>query len=277
MSFFPKFPDLHRMVEDVKGLSDLSELIVKGEHGPRKMRIQIKMPDSIPGDEDVDVDVTAPLDMAFFGGKAKMIAGERKMNLSGRVMKMKRMPAYEASVTRGDVLAYTSGKIDDKTFRSRVQFKERKTEPAMERKVDIMAGIMDRVLNDRSENQDTHVSVATKGFYHKGLGAVFIAKPKSGVHLIVRHRGGKSQAKVKVRDLVKDNAIEALADYGHSLRALEPSEHIVVQVDFSGGHESPGQAESHLTLKVRKKDVDDYNRGKIDLKKFREQVEVLAM
>ena len=132
----------------------------------------------------------------------------------------------------------------------------------MTKKVDIMAGIMDQVLNDRSEDHDAHVSVATKGFYHKGLGAVFIAKPKSGVHLIVRHSGGEPQAKVKVRDVVKDNTIEALADYGHSLRALEPSEHIVVKVNLSEGHDSPGQGESQLTLKVRKKDVDDYNRGK---------------
>ena len=99
MSFFPKLPDVHRMVEEAKGL-DLSELIMQGGHSPKKIRIKIKgMPDSIHEDEDVDV--SAPLDLAFFGDKAKM-------GLGGGVLKVKRMPAYEASVTRGDVIAYIS-------------------------------------------------------------------------------------------------------------------------------------------------------------------------
>jgi tRNA (Thr-GGU) A37 N-methylase len=271
MSFFPKLAGTDRMLDEHTELLDLNELISKGDHGPKKMRIHIKgSPDSSHEIEDIDVDMTAPLDLAFFGEKGKLGA-------AGRVMKLKRMPAYEASVKRGDVMAYTSGKIDLNAFRTRVQVKERKTEPAMARKVDIMAGIIDRVLNERSEDHESRMAVSTKGFYHEGLGAVFIAKPKSTHRIIVRRKTGASKDKVKVQDVVKANTIEALADYGHALRALKPTEHIIVQVDFSEGQEMPDQGESQLTLKVRKKHVDDYNRGKINLKQFHDQVEVLAM
>ena len=266
MSFFPKSLDVHRMVDDGKGVFDLSEFLEKGEHGVKNLRVHIKgKPDSIE-----DVIATARPNLAILGDKAKIGFG-------GGMMRLKRMPAYEASVKRGDVMAYTSGKIDLNTFRTRVQFKERKTAPAMTRKVDIMAGIIDRVLNERSEDHESHMAVSTKGFYHEGLGAVFIAKPKSTHRIIVRRKTGESKDKATIQDVVKANTIEALADYGHALRALKPTEHIVVQVDFSEGHEMPGKGESQLTLKVRKKHVDDYNRGKINLKQFQDQVEVLAM
>ena len=97
--------------------------------------------------------------------------------------------------------------------------------------------------------------------------------------------------------------VEAVADYGHSLRFVEPSEHIVVEVDtgdlsgdlgvnfrrFTGftdrwleGNEALAAGErrqraTRLILRVKMKAVDAYNRGDIDLEGFRAQVEMMEM
>ena len=99
----------------------------------------------------------------------------------------------------------------------------------------------------------------------------------------IRAKGAKTETKTKspeerIKDSIKgfkDELIELIGDYGHTLRTLKPTEYVVVNINFKDNWrahflESPQQ----MILKVRKKDLDRYDRGDLTLAAFRKKVEI---
>jgi len=79
----------------------------------------------------------------------------------------------------------------------------------------------------------------------------------------------------EVLGLVREELLETLRDYGHTLTAIGPDEHIAIAIfpsdlDWRGG---PG---TRTILQVKRRDVDAYNANQITDEVFHSRVEVLT-
>ena len=155
-------------------------------------------------------------------------------------------PLIVATAKKSAIDAFRDGRIDSATFRQRIAFAEH----SASKKIDIMAGILDQV-----SGHDQHPFVGTQrtlGMYQPDLGALFF------INESVPFFNSLSL------DDVKANIVEAVADYGATLRQVQSDEHVIVE------YRSPPSARSAL-LKVPKSAIDAYARGDLDLDAFRKK------
>jgi hypothetical protein len=98
---------------------------------------------------------------------------------------------------------------------------------------------------------------------------------------LVKNWGPNSQARLEdperteVLRLVREELLETLRDYGHTLTGLGPDERIAIAIfpsdlDWRGG---PG---TRQILQVKRRDVDAFNAGQITDEVFHSRVEVLT-
>lgn len=71
----------------------------------------------------------------------------------------------------------------------------------------------------------------------------------------------------------EEKLIQIISKYGHTLSKLKPGEYVEIAIRFTG----IGTKEdfSKGVIKVKKSDIDDFNRGKIDFSNFRKKVDVI--
>ena len=155
-------------------------------------------------------------------------------------------PLITATAKKSAIDAFREGRIDSAAFRQRIAFSEH----TGSKKVDIMAGIFDQVLG-----QDHHPWIGTQrtlGMYQPNVGALFfISDP-----IRIANPFPRASAKAKI--------VEAVADYGATLRQVQSDEHVIVE------YRSLFSARSAL-LKVPKSAIDAYARGALDLDAFRKK------
>ena len=155
--------------------------------------------------------------------------------------------AIAATVKKFAIDAFREGRIDSATFRQRIAFAEYKDL----RKIDIMAGILDQVFRQDSYPPWSRIQ-RTLGMYQPEVGALFFISDPMRV------------ANPLPRASVKARTVEAVADYGATLRQVQSDEHVIVE------YRSPFSARSAL-LKVPKSAIDAYARGDLDLDGFRKK------
>ena len=155
--------------------------------------------------------------------------------------------AIAATVKKSAIDAFREGRIDSATFRQRIAFAEYRDL----RKIDIMAGILDQVFRHGSYPPWSRIQ-HTLGMYQPGVGALFFISDPMRI------------ANPLPRATVKAKIVEAVADYGATLRRVQSDEHVIV------GYRSPFSARSAL-LKVPKSAIDAYARGDLDLDAFRKK------
>ena len=151
-----------------------------------------------------------------------------------------------ATAKKSAIDAFREGRIDSATFRQRIAFSER----TGSKKIDIMAGIIDQVLDGRGSRPWPRKR--TLGLYQPGVGALFSTSDP----MRVANPLPRATAKAKI--------VEAVADYGATLRQVQSDEHVIVE------YRSPFSARSAL-LKVPKSAIDAYARGDLDLDGFRKK------
>ena len=136
--------------------------------------------------------------------------------------------AIAATVKKSAIDAFREGRIDSATFRQRIAFAEYEDL----RKIDIMAGILDQAFRDGSYPPWSRIQ-RTLGMYQPDVGALFFLSDPMRV------------ANPLPRATVKAKIVEAVADYGATLRQVQSDEHVIVE------YRSPFSARSAL-LKVPK-------------------------
>ena len=159
--------------------------------------------------------------------------------------------AIAATVKKSAIDAFREGRIDSATFRQRIAFAEYEDL----RKIDIMAGIFDQVLEERDWPHWPWPREITLGMYQPDVGAIFSISDPTPMHIensLLR----RTSAKAKI--------VEAVADYGATLGQVQSDEHVIVE------YRSPFSARSAL-LKVPKSAIDAYARGDLDLDAFRKK------
>ncbi len=159
----------------------------------------------------------------------------------------KHSAAIAATVKKSAIDAFGEGRIDSTTFRQRIAFAEYEDL----RKIDIMAGILDQVFRRDSYPPWSRIQ-RTLGMYQPDVGALFFISDPIRV------------ANPLPRASVKAKIVEAVADYGATLRQVQSDEHVIVE------YRSPLSARSAL-LKVPKSAIDAYARGDLDLDAFRKK------
>ena len=198
--------------------------------------------------------------------------------------------ALVATGLKDDVSAFHRGRIDAEELARRLEFVEGPLEPGDEKRLDIMAGILEEGLSRGT-------GVQAQGMYVKGLGALFFvdAGPAElGVQLIPKDLflsqlgrrdrgdeqlvpemttgtgGGERGKQIEDREA---QLVELVAEYGSSLRMLKADESVVVVVGPSRGPFGGSRA-SGLVLRARHRDISAFDRGRLDLDGFRQKVEV---
>ena len=159
--------------------------------------------------------------------------------------------AIAATVKKSAIDAFREGRIDSTTFRQHIAFSERTDA----KKIDIMAGIFDQVLEERDSPHWPWPREITLGMYQPDVGAIFSISDPIPMHIensLLR----RTSAKAKI--------VEAVADYGATLGQVQSDEHVIVE------YRSPFSARSAL-LKVPKSAIDAYARGDLDLDGFRKK------
>ncbi len=201
---------------------------------------------------------------------------------------------------KSDIVDFRKGKIDEKTFRNRVTFHKRLDSKQKNRNIDIMANILNTALT-RKAHKEFSSDQGQRGIYLEGLGALFFMKTRLFQERdmvtyrryleqylqeqeVLRAQGAEIKSKEKnpeqkLRDSInsfKDELIELVGDYGHTLRTIKPAEHVVINVDFKSTWEFHFGAKipEYMVLKVRKQDLDRYDHGEFTLAAFRKKVEI---
>lgn len=192
----------------------------------------------------------------------------------------------EVTAKKGDIMAYRRERISEAEFRKRIVSREHRPDASTMKKIGVMAAIMDKVLKHPSHTLSN--SEKTLGIYKDGLGALFLVHAGSGYRrdyrvtiagkktsVIHRARTGKAlKGQSEIKDQLVEDVVNVVGDYGYSLRTLKPDEYIVVDVRFPRGFRRRTSDPRGLVLKVKKRDVDAYSRGDLDLAAFRQKADI---
>lgn len=195
----------------------------------------------------------------------------------------------EARVKKGDIIDYRRGAIDLDAFRKRVQFREVSATEA-DTDLDIFVEIMETVLDRRGSSRLRAREI--RGFYLDDDGAVIILEARPGLSVfapdvILRQekeenaavvsrppradvraeREEEGETEAALEDF-KQQIVEVLADFGHTLRRIPPAGWIAVVADVEPSGFFSGSDRRRLVCRVTKKDIDEYNRRRIDLAGF---------
>lgn len=198
----------------------------------------------------------------------------------------------EATVKKADIIDYRRGRMDYDDFRNSVLFEERMEHDAQTQNLEIMASIMNTALS-RKYHKQFGTDGNVHGIHLDGLGVIFfmqgnlhgefamawpeiidISRKKNNAVVYVPAKERRRNSLQKYRKLIqeyKDALLEVVGDYGHTLRTIKSTEYVVVALNFrhaSWGEEVP----KRMIMKIKKRDLDRYNRGDISFTQFKRKV-----
>jgi hypothetical protein len=199
-----------------------------------------------------------------------------------------------AWISKQDIDRYRRNELNDSDFVKRIHFQLTDTETDIDTDITILSEIFDRAMN-----LSTYWGrLSSSGVYLDGFGALFFMELPNGCltkdafsFVISSDRGNavaysingqkmkaqmdrKKKTEEESLQEVQDTLFEVMASYGHTLR-LKPQEWIVLEVNVGGKwflFDRDRQSPSHLIFKLKKKDLDDYNRSMISLSDLRNKL-----
>ena len=101
-----------------------------------------------------------------------------------------------------------------------------------------------------------------------------ISRKKNNAVVYVPAKERRRNSRRKYRQLIqeyKDALLEVVGDYGHTLRTIKSTAYVVVAINFR--HASWGEdVPKRMIMKIKKRDLDRYNRGDISFSQFKRKV-----
>lgn len=186
---------------------------------------------------------------------------------------------FEATVKKSELSAYRRGRLSQEEFEQRIAWREHQPDPEMNEKIDIMAGILEKVLT-KGDRPGWGPGRGGFGVYHEGIGVIlYVDVGTEGAFVaraLVRRAGEDQLAQLEAqageeRAKLKEELVNTLAEYGHTL-PLKPHEQVVVEVRFGAGPWTG--AAGRLLFKARREDLDAYRKDALSLEQFRQRVEI---
>jgi len=172
---------------------------------------------------------------------------------------------------------YRKQQINNETLKNSIIYTVSEPNGDINSSIEIMNEIINENLN---KNRSFHRPLYNNGFYFNDLGVIFFLEIPEYMFSPYRYKtyfkhylqetrekdeykkteNKQNELKNKISDL-KDNIFNIFATYGHTLH-IDPEEYIIMNIDlgdkmFDLADDQP----SALTMKVRKKCLDDYYHG----------------
>lgn len=196
-----------------------------------------------------------------------------------------------ATVSMGDIINYKERKSSLKELEKRITFSEIKS---IDDETEIFSDVIKSSFKHISGYSGPDLSGNVKSIYIKGLGIVFMADAGVGIkiNLIAKNveniiRGTlnnlnniyvttkpskESGAKTDSFKNYEEKLIKLIAKYGYTLSKIKKDEWIIIALNFNRLGINNRFPKS--VIKVKKSDIDDFNKGKIDFKNFEKKVSV---
>ena len=261
----------HYLVQEKKTVENRADKIEKLKNSlTRFLYAYAPVLSSLGNDENVSVIVDFN---SYFSGYANIDDGAPQQIIASASMK--------------DIKNYRKEKINKNEFAKKVSFNEKKS---MDEDITILSKVIQTSLHHGNKNASYGLAGIVKGLYFQGYGAIFIVNLDFGTrvwNVFYKNFEKKQEQGVPVINLqnIKEEPIEddvkeieqklirMISSYGHTLKNVKPDECIEVVLNFN--RVVMNDKFSKNILKVKKKDVDDFNKGKIDLNKFKKKVEII--
>jgi hypothetical protein len=195
-----------------------------------------------------------------------------------------------ASTTKQDIERYRKDEINNTQFSNQIKFKVSNGDSEISNDIDIMTEIFERGMGTFARRE----RVSNNGIYLDGLGALFFVElpgffithsdENTSVVAVQEYskalgylyradeegdaeKSERKEEKEKWMKSLKDDLFELVSSYGHTLR-IKPQESIVLNVNLGNRFNfwrSDESQQSNLILKLKKTDIDNYNKGGISL------------
>lgn len=195
-----------------------------------------------------------------------------------------------AVVRKADIIALRTGKLKVDDFNNRVAFRDLDPE-AISSEIDIMARIIDTALQGRSREPMIRSS-ESRGIYLDDYGVIFFTNAIFGHELTfqVWENAGKRESAESIQRRIaelqtastrrradwaagykkfKQQLGEVIADYGHTLRQINPQDHIVITANLEN---APEEEPGYLVCRVKKQNVDAFNARRISREQLLKQI-----
>jgi len=191
-----------------------------------------------------------------------------------------------AVARKADIVALRTGKLKSDDFINRLIFKDIATE-STNSDIEIMARIIDTALQGRSRESRLHGN-NSHGIYLDDFGAIFFTHTTFSHDFSLRilqdleKRAAEENLQRRILDLqaaseqrrddwathykkFKQQLGDVIADYGHTLRQLQPQDNIVITADLIN---APDDGFNYLVCRVKKQHVDAFNARRISRDQF---------
>jgi hypothetical protein len=173
-------------------------------------------------------------------------------------------PSLVATILKKDVDAHQGTDL----LKEKILFD---TVPRSRRRLHIFEGILGSTLK-QDEGPFGRGGSRPSGFYQKGIGCIFFVEHDLGSPLawVDDHVNAGLQDHDSAKGAVSVATFllsQAVADYGSTLGQVEKDEHIVINLKLKG-RGGWDDAPSRMVLKVKKEMVQQYSKGKLNLRDF---------
>jgi len=209
-----------------------------------------------------------------------------------------------AVARKADIVALRSGKIKTDDFNNRVVFKNIEVESASS-DIDILAGIIDKAFQTRKRTSEPVLQTNNShGVYLDDFGVIFFtnaayAHENASVYLLqdLERHVGTTQAREKTEQeslerrlfslqkaseqrrenwmigykKFKQQLGDIIADYGHTLRQLQPDDNIIITANLDNSA-APETGPDYLVCRVKKQHVDAFNARRMSREQFMKQI-----
>ncbi len=191
-----------------------------------------------------------------------------------------------ASAQMNDIVNYKREKINLTEFKKKIDFDKVQT---IDEDISIMSNVIQTALQRRNNDINLSTSEAVKGIYLKGYGAVFITNLspaaqsvqmylrslyKDGARTVTMENNvDKGHLSKEHLHKVEDKMIRVLSNYGHTLRSLKNDEWLEVALNLRGTFFNEDYSKS--ILKIQKKNLDDFNKDKINYNQLKKQFKII--
>ena len=189
-----------------------------------------------------------------------------------------------ATVYVRDLKRYRQGKINDKTFAKKIDFKE---VLSLDEDISILSNVIMTSLEHVSDKGYFELSGDVKPIRIQGYGTLFFTNVNRASNRVLLKKFYTSDKQSitatsntytsedveKCRKILEQKLIRSISNYGHTLSTLKQDEWIELAITFKGFLSNDNY--SRGIIKVKKKAIDEYYRDKINFNQFMKRVQII--
>jgi len=192
-----------------------------------------------------------------------------------------------------DIANYRKGLTSLEEFKKKIVFNTKvQTTSIMDEDIDILADVIESSLGNNLKQDKYVLANGVKGLYVNGYGAIFILSTNMGPNFfqIITKKsndeqdhnytfqsvwsGDENAMNVDEKiNLLQDKVINLMSRFGHTMRHLDNNEWLEIALNINAQHVEKDF--SKVIMKIKKSDIDRFNRQQINQNDFKKIVRVI--